>query len=217
MNFEKARFNMIEQQVRPYNIFNNDVLTEMQEVPRELFVPEDYKNFAFSDIEIPLANEQTMLAPKYEAKILQSVQPKATDTALEIGTGSGFLTACLANKVHSVTSVDIYPEFLEQAAQKCQELGINNITFENKDASSLYNENTRFDIIIISAAMSKVPESYKQSLNINGRMFVVTGNAPTMHAHLITRLSENDWQDEILFETEFAYLVNGKQADAFDF
>ncbi len=217
MNYETARFNMIEQQIRPWNVFNQQCLDHLTQIPREEFVPEKYKSMAFSDIEIPLEHGQTMLFPRIEARILEAVNIQADEVVLEIGTGRGYLTACLAQQAKHVTSVDLYQEFTDFAKAKLAELDIHNIQLETGDASTSYNPAAKFDVIILSSATADIPTFYKNALNVGGRLFVVCGEAPVMQAHLITHLADDVWSDDIIFETELAYLVNAQKQECFKF
>jgi protein-L-isoaspartate(D-aspartate) O-methyltransferase len=217
MNFEVARHNMIEQQIRPWDILDQSCLAIMEEVPREEFVPEALKQLAFSDIELALGHGQLMLAPKIEAKILQAIQVQASDKVLEIGTGSGYLTALLATKADSVHSIDIYQDFLDSAQQTTQSLELQNISFENAD---LYNYNLvdkKYDVIVVGGSVTAIPENLKQSLNDGGRLFIVCGKAPLMYANLLTRVDSNQWMEEILFETEIPTLENSPEKSEFVF
>jgi len=217
MNFEIARFNMLEQQIRPWEVLDQNSLHLMQQIPREEFVPELYKKIAFSDTELPLQHNQFMLEPKIEAKILQALQIIKTDNVLEIGTGSGFLTAVLAYSSNNVHSIDIYDDFLDSAKQKISTLGIENISFEKADIFDYDFKDKKYDVIAVGGSLGSVPESLKQALNTNGRLFVITGKSPLMLAKLFTRVAQEQWIEEILFETEIPALENNKEKKAFVF
>ncbi|MFK5891679.1 MAG: protein-L-isoaspartate O-methyltransferase [Pseudomonadota bacterium] len=217
MNFEIARFNMLEQQIRPWEILDQNCLKIMQHIPREEFVPAPYTMMSFSDTELPLKHNQTMLAPKIEAKILQAVQVKSTDNILEIGTGSGYLTALLAYAAKTVHSIDIYQDFIDSATTKLNSLEIKNVSFENTDINKFDLTDKQYDVIVLGGSVPKVADSLKQSLSNNGRLFAVCGNSPIMLATLYTRVSQDQWMEEILFETEIPALKNTQKKPAFIF
>ena len=211
MDFEKARFNMVEQQVRPWDVLNPRVLDVISEIPRENFTPDEYKNLAYVDTRIPLGSYQdhqcNMAKPVIEGRILQELDIAHDDLILEIGTGSGYLTACLAKLGRHVDTVDINEELTAMAEKTLQALDINNVNFATGDASKTWNQKRNYDIIVISAAMKSIPDSYKKLLKTNGKMFVVTGEAPVMTAHLVTRTDENKWAVEDLFETSIEPMI----------
>jgi len=210
MNFEIARFNMLEQQIRPWEVLDQNSLQVMQQIPREEFVPEALKKIAFSDTELPLQHKQRMLAPKIEAKILQAVQIKSTDNVFEVGTGSAYLTALIASIAKTIHSIDIYQDFIDQAQAKLTSFDLQNATFENIDLFNYDFKNKKFDVIIIGGAVSSVPETLKEALTNNGRLFIVTGKSPVMLAKLYTRIAQDQWMEEILFETEIPTLENNE-------
>lgn len=217
MNFETARHNMIEQQIRPWNVLDQHSLDALKHVPREDFVPKAFKKMAFSDVQIPLANNQTMLAPKIEAHILQAVQVQANDHVLEVGTGTGFLTALLAEKAKKVTSLEIFPELTNQAQKNIDQQGISNVQLETRDAAHGYASSINYDVIVLSGAMPDVPMDYKKLLSQGGRLFAVTGESPNMSARLLTRVADDQWSDVVLFETELDMLVNAEEKESFKF
>jgi protein-L-isoaspartate(D-aspartate) O-methyltransferase len=215
MNIEQARFNMIEQQVRPWDVLNSQVLETMAAVPRELFAPPKYRNLAFCDVEVPIGHGEAMLRPAVEGRLLQALRLEPTDIALEIGTGSGFLTACLARMAASVVSVEFYQDLSETARQKLITQGIGNVTLRVGDASKQWSGDGRFDAIAMTGSLPEVPENYRRQLQINGRLFVITGAAPVMEATLITRVADDQWAEESLFETDLRCLVNAEQETEF--
>ena len=216
-NPDTARYNMIEQQIRPWDVLDPRVLEVIATTPRERFTPKEYSNLAFSDTEIPLMHGQTMLEPKLEGRILQAMQIKPTDRILEIGTGSGFMTACLAKMGGQVVSVDIYPEFSTNAQQQIAGLGLDNVEFEVGDAAHGWGKDNDFDVIIVTGSLPQIEEKLKQALTINGRLFVVTGTDLLMDACLIQRLSDHDWSTEVLFETHLPALINARTKQEFTF
>ena len=211
MDFEKARFNMVEQQVRPWNVLNPRVLEVIGEIPRENFAPEEYKNLAYVDTRIPLGNFENhpcdMANPVLDGRILQEIDIQDNDLVLEIGTGSGYLTACMAKLGDHVDTVDINEEMTAIATKNLQTLGINNVNFSTGDASKTWHQKRNYDVIVISAAMKEIPSSYKNLLKVGGRMFVVTGTAPAMTAHRVTRTEQNEWTVEDLFETSIEPMI----------
>jgi len=215
MNFEIARHNMIEQQIRPWNVIDPVVLDALDVVPRENYVPDELKQSAFSDVELPIGYNQVMLCPKIEAKILQAVQAQKTDNVLEVGTGSGYMTALLAHLTDKVTTIEINEQLSRQAQEKLSAEGFNNITYIIDDASKGFAQYPPFDIIILTGSAAQLPDDFKQSLKTGGRLFAVTGTAPVMEASLITRVSSDQYTCEELFETEIPPLENISQAETF--
>ncbi len=211
MDFEKARFNMVEQQVRPWDVLDSRVLAVISEIPREQFTPDEYKNLAYVDTRIPIGQYEdhtcNMAKPIIEGRILQEMDISENDLILEIGTGSGYLTACLAKLGRHVDSVDINQDLTAMAEKNLNALGITNINLASGDASKNWQQKANYDVIIISAAMKSIPNSYKKLLKPGGRMFVVIGDAPAMTAHRITRTDKNKWSNEILFETSIEPII----------
>ena len=211
MDFEKARFNMVEQQVRPWDVLDPRVLEVISEIPRENFTPNEYKNLAYVDTRIPLGSylDQPceMDNPIIDGRILQELDIQDEDLILEIGTGSGYLTACLAKLGRHVDSVDINENMTAMAEKNLQALGIHNVNLSTGDASETWEQKRNYDVIAITAAMKTIPNSYKKLLKIGGRMFVVTGAAPAMTAYRVTRIDENKWTTEELFETSIEPII----------
>lgn len=209
INFEQARFNMIEQQIRPWEVLDQRVLDVIGQTPREDFVPPRYRNLAFADMRIPLGHGQVMMNPNIEGRLLQALRIQPSDSVLEVGTGSGYLTACLARLGSHVTSVDIFADFTESAQQKLTRHGIKNIRLHTGDAARGWNG--RYDAIALTGSLPELPESWRQCLNLDGRLFVILGNPPVMDATLITRTGEQEWFEESLFDTEFPPLINASR------
>jgi protein-L-isoaspartate(D-aspartate) O-methyltransferase len=216
-DFEKARFNMIEQQVRPWDVLDQRVLDTMHTVPREVYVPERYRALAFADTNIPLGHAQVMMAPKVEGRLLQALAIRPEDSVLEIGTGSGYLTACLARLSRHVTSVDIMPDFTAAAGDNLRENDITNVTLETADAANGIDSSEHFDAIAVTGSLPVLREQFHQSLNNGGRLFVITGTPPVMEACLITRIDEHNWARESLFETSIPPLLHAAEPQAFVF
>ena len=217
MNLEQARFNMIEQQIRPWDVLDYKVLETLSATPREDFVPEQYRALAFSDISIPLGHDQAMMPPKVEGRLLQSLMIEPTDDILEIGTGSGYLTACLAKLGNSVHSVEIYEDFIESAGARLEQHGIRNVTLEQGDAAAGWQGDKRFDAIAVTGSLPVLHQGFHPLLNPGGRLFVIAGKPPVMQALLITRAGEQEWNHESLFEISLPALVNAPEPEAFKF
>ena len=217
MNFEQARSNMIEQQIKPWNVPDQAVLDLISEIHREDFMPDEYKRLAFADIRIPLAHNQVTMTPKVEARLLQALEIKPEDDILEIGTGSAYLTALLARSGHHVLSIDIYPEFTEQANLKLQQHNILNVTTRSGDGIHDQQKSSPFDVIVFTGSVPYLEGSVQQQLNISGRLFVITGQSPAMQARLIKRISEDEWHDQVLFETDLPELIGATQVEPFKF
>jgi len=217
MNLEHARINMIKQQLRPWNVLDPRVLELMVEVPREHFVPAAYKNIAFADITIPLAHDQMMMTPKIEGRLLQSLQLKPTDSVLEIGTGSGFLTACLAKSAKRVDSVDIFEDFITEAEAKFQALGIENVSLAVGDGAQGWKSDSRYDVIVLTGSVPEFPKNFQEQLRSGGRLFAVVGESPVMHAQLITRLVGHEFSTDIILETDLPPLINATKTSNFIF
>jgi len=217
MNIDQARFNMIEQQIRPWDVLDDRVLKVISSTPREDFVPERYRSLAFSDISIPLDHGQVMMPPKLEGRVLQSLDIRPTDRILEIGTGSGYLTACLAQLGQSVHSVDLYEDFIEQARARLQQHGISNATFEQADAAAGLASEGGFDVIAVTGSLPVLHQGFHGKLNPGGRLFVIVGKPPIMQALLITRIGEQEWNQESLFEISLPPLINAPEPESFSF
>lgn len=215
-NFELARHNMIEQQIRPWEVLDQRVLDTIARVPREDFVPERYRNLAFGDVAIPLGRGEVMLKPNVEGRILQALALQPTDKVLEVGTGSGYLTACLARLAAGVVSVDIVPEFVEAARGKLKAHGSTNVVLHVGDASRGWGGH-RYDAIAVTGSVATVDDDWRQSLTLGGRLFIVVGQPPVMEALLIARLGEREWIRESLFDTDLPPLRNAEPSKAFVF
>jgi protein-L-isoaspartate(D-aspartate) O-methyltransferase len=218
MQRETARFNMIEQQIRTWEVLDAAVLDLLKQVPREAFVTPQYSGIAFADLEIPIGHGQTMLSPKLEGRIIQALEIKKTDKVLEIGTGSGYLTALLATMAKEVLSVEIHPELSHAAQQRLKQQKIGNVTLEIGDGAQGWSAHAPYDVIVFTGSLPVAPGSLvEQSLAIGGRLFVVTGEAPVMQANLIERITATDFKRDILFETCLPSLENAPQPERFHF
>jgi protein-L-isoaspartate(D-aspartate) O-methyltransferase len=214
---ERARHNMIVQQIRPWDVIDERVLGVIQELPRERFVPEAYLGLAFADIEVPLAHGEAMMPPKLEARMLQALAVSPGDSVLEVGTGSGFVTACLARLARKVVSLEIHPDLSTEAAERLTGLGIDNVELRTEDAMEAEFGSQRFDVIALTGSLPAYTELFEQMLNPGGRLFAIIGSAPAMEATLITRVDDKVVQREGLFETVIAPLINAPQPEAFVF
>jgi protein-L-isoaspartate(D-aspartate) O-methyltransferase len=201
MNIEQARFNMIEQQIRPWNVLDQDVLDLLVVVKREEFVPPACRSLAFVDTEIPLAGGEAMFTPKLEARILQEIMLKKHENVLEIGAGSGYMAALLAHKGRHVTSIEILPELKAMAEKNLAAAAIANVTVELGDGSTGWAKDAPYDVIVISGALEVLPEQFLAQIKVGGRIAVIEGTAPVMSANIITRVSEAAYDTVKVFET----------------
>jgi protein-L-isoaspartate(D-aspartate) O-methyltransferase len=222
MDVEKARFNMVEQQVRPWDVLDQSVLDLLFVVKREDFVPPAYRALAFSDMEIPLRVEgvdtgECMWAPKLEARILQELAVKPHETVLEIGAGSGHLTALLAHKAHHVVSVEIDPRLAAFGAANLARAGVHNVRLESGDASRGWTSRAPYDAIVVTGSLPLVPAALRSQLKIGGRLAAVVGADPVMSAEIITRVSDASFDASRLFETWLKRLRNAEQPSSFHF
>jgi protein-L-isoaspartate(D-aspartate) O-methyltransferase len=217
MDFALARFNMIEQQIRPWNVLNLEVLARLNEVKREDYVPSQQQNLAFADVELPLGQGQTMLAPKIEARVVQELGLKPTDRVLEVGTGSAYLTALLASFSQHVYSVEINPALQQQATENLARNQVKNVTLELGDAAHGWDRHAPYDVIVLGGSTPVLPDAFRQQLAVGGRLFAVVGLAPAMRATLITRTGNNSYTEKVLFETVVPSLMHAAQGERFAF
>ncbi|MDJ0813378.1 MAG: protein-L-isoaspartate O-methyltransferase [Woeseiaceae bacterium] len=216
MDTDFARQQMVEQQVRAWEVLDPDVLQVLKDIPREQFVPTGYESLAFADTEIPIGHGQTMMTPTIEGRLLQALRPSSGDRVLEVGTGTGFLTACLARLAKHVTSVDIYEDFLDTASANVEDCGLGDVKLLQMDATQSLPDGF-FDVIAVTGSIEKFDPRFVEALAPGGRLFVVVGNGPAMDARIVTRTGDNDWESDSLFETTLAPLVNGVQPPQFSF
>ena len=215
LNFEEARHLMVEQQIRPYNVRDENVLELLQRVPREDYVPAKYKEHAFTDMNIPLFNEQVMMQPKLEAIILQALQVQDQDKVLEIGTGSGYLTALLASQARHVISVDIDGDMQKKAEEKLSAHQITNVTLETGDAALGWDAHKPYDVIVVTGSLPILPETFQRNLNVGGRLIAIVGDSPVMELIMITRENESEWSHQSLLETDIPALINAAEPERF--
>lgn len=221
MNFEQARFNMVEQQIRPWEVLDQTVLDLLYAVPREEFVPPAYVTLAFSDMEIPLEiggkTGEKMWAPKIEARVLQALAVKKSERALEVGTGSGYLTALLAHRAAHVHSVEIKPALAEFGRANLLRHGADNVTLEIGDGARGWAKHAPYDVIVLTGSTPVLPAAFLEQLAAGGRLFAVVGDAPVMVARVVTCAAPGACSELDLFETQLAPLVNCAQPDRFRF
>jgi protein-L-isoaspartate(D-aspartate) O-methyltransferase len=217
MDIEHARFNMVEQQIRTWEVLDQDVLDLLYVLHREDFVPQQHRALAFSDLEIPLGDGQAMLPPKIEARIVQEVAPKPADRVLEIGTGSGYLTALLAARASHVYSIEISPRLKAFAEENLARAGVRNVSVEPGDGARGWPRHAPYDVIVLGGSLPVLPDAWPHQLRAGGRLFVVVGDPPVMEARLVTCVAEGTFNTVNLFETVLAPLVNAPQPDRFSF
>ena len=213
---EQARFNMIEQQIRPWDVSDTQVLNLLSVVKREQFVPAGRQSLAFMDLEIPLGFGAAMWQPKLEARVLHELHIKKVERVLEVGTGSGYLTALLSRLAAQVASVEIVPELSAQAAHKLAAHDFDNIQLEVGDAANSWGS-IKYDVIVLTGSVPDHPKAFLQQLNIGGRLFAIVGDAPAMQAKVITCLAKEVFESVTLFETNVAPLQNAPQPQRFVF
>jgi protein-L-isoaspartate(D-aspartate) O-methyltransferase len=217
MDFEQARFNMIEQQIRTWDVLDPTVLELLFTVRREDFVPPQFSKLAFADMEIPLGYGEYMLAPKLEARLLQEAALQREDQVLEVGTGSGYMAALATRLARHVYSVEIVPELSEQARAKFQAHAIANVTAEIGDAAQGWASHAPYDVILVTGSLPIIPEAFERSLAPGGRLLAVVGDPPVMSAQRIRRTAGGGFAREILFETCIKALRNAPQPERFVF
>lgn len=214
MNFDAARNQMLTQQVRAWNVLDDRILEVLQATPRELFVPQTDRDLAFADAEIPLPHGQCMMNPKVEARMLQDLAITPFDDILEVGTGSGYVTACLAQLGRQVHSVEIFGDLTEAAAARVADQKLDNVGFETADALELPGR-PDFDAIAVTASVPVLTEHFIRMLRPNGRLFIVVGRAPVMEAQLVTMQPDGDWTVTSLFETVLTPMINAEPTEPF--
>lgn len=216
MDYALAHFNMIEQQVRPWDVLDMRILDVMAATPRHPFVPDGFESLAYSETPIPLNDQSIMLEPKIIGRFLQATQPQANDKALEIGTGSGYQTALLAQLCHSVDSIELDERLAVSAKDKLTQLGYHNVNCITGNAYDLTHQQ-QYEVIIVNGSVAKKPEAWLNLLSLGGRCVAVVGTGAAMQAICYTRTEEQQWTEETLFETELASLTGPKAAQVFNF
>ena len=217
MNIEQARFNMVEQQIRTWEVLDQDVLDLLYLVPREEFVPEPHRVLAFSDMEIPIGEGECMWQPKMEARVVQELALKKTDSVLEVGTGSGYLTALLSHRAGHVHTVEVKPKLAELGRKNLARQAVDNVTLQIGDAARGWPRQAPYDVIVLTGSTPVLPRAFLEQLAPGGRLFAVTGEAPAMTARLVTCTAPLACGSVDLFETVIAPLVNAEQPSRFRF
>jgi protein-L-isoaspartate(D-aspartate) O-methyltransferase len=217
MNLEQARFNMIEQQIRPWDVLDTEVLHLLSVVKREDFVPLAHKALAFVDMEIPLGHGQVMLAPRVEARMLQDAAVQKHEKVLEIGSGSGYMTALLAHRAQRVISLEINPELAAMARTNLQKAGIHNAEVRNVDGSIGAPVEGPFDVIVLCGSVAELPQNLLSNLKIGGRLIAIVGNEPIMRETLVTRTGEADFTSSQPWDTVVPRLLNFPEPSHFKF
>ena len=202
-NLAQAKFNMIEQQIRPWEVLDTQVLDVFNTIERAQFVPEQFKGLAYADCQLPVIDGEAMLAPVVEGRMLQALGLKSSDSVLEIGTCCGYLTACLATLANHVTSLDKHAEATAMASSNLQQQDITNVELQTISSLDDVTFTERYDAITINAgSLDEVPQNLKNALVIGGRLFAITGQSPAKQAQLVSRVSQTEWKVENLFETD---------------
>ena len=217
MNFEQARFNMVEQQIRPWEVLDQDVLDLLMTVKREEFVPAAYRDLAFTEVEIPIGCGQVMLKPVIEGKVLQALRLGKADSVLEIGTGSGYFAALLAARTEWVRTIELEPELVKLASANLARNGVENVVVVQGDGIAGWAERAPYDVIVVSGGLPFVPQALLEQLKVGGRLFAFVGEAPVMKARLVTCEAEGRFRTEDIFETVVPMLKDAPQRDGFSF
>ena len=217
MNIEQARFNMVEQQIRPWEVLDPDVLELLFQVKREDFVPPEHRSIAFADLEVPLGHGESMMQPKVEARILQDLAVQPHETVYEVGTGSGYLTALLARRARHVTSAEIYPDLKSRAERNLRAVGAANVTLLEGDSARAPLAESAFDVIVLTGSTPVLPQAFLDRLSPGGRLFAVVGDSPVMKAVVVRQPVAGSFQHAELFETLLKPLVNAAQPPRFRF
>ncbi len=200
-----AKFNMIEQQIRPWEVLDSQVLSVLARINREDFVRDPYKGLAYADCQIPIGNGVSMLPPTVEGRMLQALLIEPGDQVLEVGCGCGYVTACLASLAQHVTSIDTRDELVELARGNVENCGLSNVDYVSTGLTQV-DDSLAYDVIAVTGSLATVPENLQRALKVGGRMFVIVGQSPVMEALLITRVGESEWTTQSLFETDLPRL-----------
>jgi protein-L-isoaspartate(D-aspartate) O-methyltransferase len=217
MNLEKARFNMVEQQIRTWMVLEPAALAVLSAVEREKFTPSPYQALAYSDTEIPLAQGQTMLPPRIDARLMHDLHLQGHETVLEIGTGSGYLTALLAHRAHQVISLEIHPELAQAAQANLRAAGVHNADVRVGHGAIDQVAEAPFDAIVLGGSVAEVPQSLLNQLKVGGKLIAIVGDDPIMHATLFTRVADQQWQSRVLWDTAVPALEGFSKTSHFKF
>jgi protein-L-isoaspartate(D-aspartate) O-methyltransferase len=215
LNIELARHNMIEQQVRPWDVLDSRVLEALSAVRREDFVPPACRNLAFADLCLPLGHDEVMMKPVVEGRVLQAVSPTRADSLLEIGTGSGFLTACLARLAGEVVSVEQHADLADGARSRLHAANVRSAKVEVAEAVRSFDPGRQFDVMVVTGAVHQLPQHWRGWIKPGGRLFAVVGTSPVQRATLYTRTSDAEWDEQPLFETDLPYLSHAAPTKRF--
>jgi protein-L-isoaspartate(D-aspartate) O-methyltransferase len=217
MDLERARMNMVEQQIRTWDVLDQDVLDLLYVVPREEFVPQQHRALAFSDMQLPLGEGERMWEPKLEARVLQELDVRKSDRVLEVGTGSGYLTALLAHRASHVFSVELKPALAAFGRHNLERHGVENVTLEIGDAARGWPKHAPYQVIVLTGSTPVLARAFYEQLEVGGRLFAVVGEPPVMSARLVTCTAPGAYHSVDLFETLVAPLVNAEQRPRFRF
>jgi protein-L-isoaspartate(D-aspartate) O-methyltransferase len=217
MNYEQARFNMVEQQIRTWNVLDTPILQALSQLPRERFVPAAYQSLAYTDTEIPLGHGQAMLPPRVDARLAHDLGLTGHETVLEIGAGAGYLSALLAQRSQRVIALEVVPELAAQARQNLAQAGGGNVEVRVADGSRDVPAEGPFDAIVLGGSVAEVPQSLLNQLKVGGKLIAIVGQEPVMQATLYTRTSEQQWASKALWDTLAPALGGFAQPSAFKF
>jgi protein-L-isoaspartate(D-aspartate) O-methyltransferase len=215
LNIELARHNMVEQQVRPWDVLDSRVLEALGSVPREKFVPAAHRALAFADVGLPLGQGEVMMKPVVEGRVLQAAAPARTENVLEIGTGSGFLTACLARLAASVHSVEQHAEFADAARAHLLAVRVDNATVEHAEAVSGFEPTQQYDVIVVTGAVAALPQRWREWVRPGGRLLAIVGASPAQRATLFARDAGGQWTEAGLFDTDLPDLSHAAPPQRF--
>lgn len=217
MNFEQARANMVENQVRPWEVLDGRVLDVISRVQREDFVLPEHRQLAYADLCLPIGHDEVMMKPVVEGRVLQALDLQPTDHVLEIGTGSGYLSACLASLAAQLTSVDIHADFTAAASQRLRDAGMTNVSLATGEAVHAWQPDELFDALVVTGAVAEIPARWLAWLKPGGRALIVRGQSPAQRATLLTHEDAGRYREEALFETDLPYLTHAEPAARFIF
>ncbi len=206
LNIELARYNMVEQQVRPWDVLDSRVLEALTAIRREDFVPPACRNLAFADLCLPLGHDEVMMKPVVEGRVLQAASPTREESVLEIGTGSGFVTACLARLAREVLSIEQHADFADAARTRLHAANVRNAKVEVAEAVRGFDPGRQFDVMVVTGAVNALPQHWRGWIKPGGRLFAIVGTSPAQRAILHTGRGETDWDEQTLFETDVPYL-----------
>lgn len=216
-SLEQARFNMVEQQVRTWEVLDPAVLDVLRSVPREEFVPDRYRKLAFSDVRLPLGHDQVMMKPVEEGRVLQALVLEPTDTVIEVGTGSGFLACCLGRLAGQVTTLEIFEELAERARQRLVANKTDNVDVMVTDALDGWKPAEPVDAVVVTGSIPEIPDAFRAWLKEGGRLFAIRGASPVMEAVCLTHLGGGEWTTDSLFETDLPRLIGAEDPEVFEF